>query len=141
MPKALNAHAQAVFEQLTRDLTLGAALKLDAAKGSYMAVHVEQLTERHYSVAHYHEQNGDQMADPEMTFYRCEHGKVFPCSYQQDSLGIYRMGLEITDLGIVEGENPKEQADQADFANIWMKNIAEQQRLTVSVPPEEAHDA
>lgn len=136
MPKSLNPYAEAVFNQLIRDLTLGAALKLDAAKGTVMAVHVEQLTERHYSVAHYYEQNGDQMADPEMTFYRCEHGRVFPCSYQQDSLGIYRMGLEITDLGIVEGENPKEQADQADFANVWMKNIAEQQLLTVTVPEE-----
>lgn len=136
MPKSLNPYAEAVFNQLTQDLTLGAALKLDAAKGTSMAVHVEQLTERHYSVAHYYEHSGDQMADPEMTFYRCEHGKVFPCSYQQDGLGIYRMGLEITDLGIVEGENPKEQADQADFANVWMKNIAEQQRLTVTASEE-----
>ena len=141
MPKSLNPYAEAVFTQLTRDLTIGAALKLDAAKGTSMAVHVEQLTERHYSVAHYYQQNDDRMADPEMTFYRCEHGRVFPCSYQQDSLGIYRMGLEITELGIIEGENPKEQADQADFANVWMKNIAEQQRLTVTVQPEEAHDA
>lgn len=141
MPKSLNPYAEAVFYQLIHDLTIGATLKLDAAKGTFMAVHVEQLTERHFSIAHYYEQEGDLIADPEMTFYRCEHGRVFPCSYQQDSLGIYRMGLEITDLGIVEGENPKEQADQADFANAWMKNIAEQQRLTVAVQPEEAHDA
>lgn len=136
MPEYLNPYAEAVFNQLTRDLSPGVALKLDAAKGTFMAVCVEQLTESHYSVAHYYEQNGDQMADPEMTFYRCPHGKVFPCSYQQDGLGIYRMGLEITDLGVVEGENPKEQADQAQFANQWMKNIAEQQRLTVQLPEE-----
>lgn len=136
MPEYLNPYAEAVFNQLTRDLSPGVALKLDAAKGTFMAVCVEQLTERHYSVAHYYEQNGDQMADPEMTFYRCEHGRVFPCSYQQDSLGIYRMGLEITDRGVVEGENPKEQANQTAFANQWMKNIAEQQRLTVSLSKE-----
>lgn len=136
MPEYLNPYAEAVFNQLTRDLSPGVALKLDAAKGTFMAVCVEQLTERHYSVAHYYEQNGDLMADPEMTFYRCEHGRVFPCSYQQDGLGIYRLGLEITDLGIVEGENPQEQADQTAFANQWMKNIAEQQRLTVKLPEE-----
>lgn len=140
MPEYLNPYAEAVFNQLTRDLTLGATLKLDSAKGTFMAVCVEQLTERHFSVAHYSEQNGDLMADPEMTFYRCPHGKVFPCSYQQDLLGIYRMGLEITDRGVVEGENPKEQTDQAQFANQWMKNIAEQQRLTVTILPEETHE-
>lgn len=141
MPKSLNAYAETVFNQLTRDLTIGAALKLDAAKGAFMAVCVEQLTERHFLVAHYHQQNDEQMADPEMTFYRCEHGRVFPCSYQQDGLGIYRMGLEITEHGIIEGENPKEQADQADFANVWMKNIAEQQRLTVPATAEVKNDA
>ena len=136
MPKALNAHAQAVFEQLIADLTIGAARKLDHAQGTFMAVCVEQLTERHYSVAHYYEQNGDLMADPEMTFYRCEHGKVFPCSYRQDGLGIHQESLEITEAGIVEGEMPKLQADHADFANEWMRNIAEQQRLTVELPKE-----
>ena len=136
MPTALNPRAEAIFNQLVRDLTVGGALKLDASKGLFMAVCVEQLTERHYSVAHYYEQNGDLMADPEMTFYRCEHGKVFPCSYRQDGLGLYQESLEISEGGIVEGELPKLQADHADFANLWMANIAEQQQLTVEFPKE-----
>ena len=137
MPKAINPAARAVFELLAGNLTVGATLKLDSAPGIFMAVHVERLTERHFSVAHYHVQNGDLMADPEMTFYRCEHGQVFPCSYQQDGLAIYRLGLEITEAGIIEGENQKEQADEAAFANLWMKNIAEQQGLTVEFPEDD----
>lgn len=137
MPKALSPAARAVFELLAGNLTVGATLKLDSAPGIFMPVHVERLTERHFSVGHYSVQHGDLVADPEMTFYRCEHGEVFPCSYQQDGLGIYRLGLEITEAGIIEGENPKEQADEAAFANLWMKNIAEQQQLTVAFPEDD----
>jgi hypothetical protein len=134
MLKALSPAAQAVFDHLTRDLDLGGARKIDNATGAFMAVCIDRLTERHYSIAHYYEQGSDQMCDPDMTFFKSADGKVYPCSFQQDSLAIYRVGLDITPDGTIEAENAREQADQADFANQWMRNIADQQRLTIQVP-------
>lgn len=136
--KPLNPYAQAVFDHLTHDLLIGGARKIDNAKGAFMAVYIDRLTERHYSFAHYFEQHGDQMADPDMTFFKAGDGKVYPCTFQQDNLAVYRIGLDITDDGDIEYENAQEQAEQAEFANLWMRNIADQQRLPIPVPDEDA---
>lgn len=135
--KALNQHAQAVFDQLTKDLDVGGARKIDNAKGLFMAVSIDRLTERHYSVAHNYVQNGDVMADPDMTFFKSADGQVYPCTFQQDNLAIYRVGLDITDEGVIEAENARVQADQAEFANMWMRNIADQQGLPCHFPEED----
>lgn len=131
MPKALSPNATRVLEHLIKDLPIGGHRKFDNAKGIFMAVSIDRLTERHYSVAHNYIQNGDLMADPDMTFYRTPEGEFWPCTFQQDNLAFYQVGLEITEDGSIEAENPKAQADQADFANGWMRNIAEQQNLPV----------
>ncbi len=137
MLKPLNQHAQAVFEYLTKDLDIGSARKIDHAKAPIMAVCVDRLTERHYSIAHYYQQNGDQMADPDMTFFKSANGLVYACTFQQDNLAVYRVGLDITDEGDIEYENAREQADQAEFANTWMRNIADQQGLPIQFPEED----
>lgn len=129
MPKALAPNPTRVLEYLVKDLPVGGARKFDNAKRTFMAVSIDRLTERHYAVAHNYIQEGDVMADPDMTFYRTPEGEFWPCTYQQDNLGLYQLGLEITEDGTIETENPKAQADQADFANGWMRNIAEQQNL------------
>lgn len=130
--KPLSPEAQAVFDHLTRDLDIGDARKIDNAGPSIMAVCVDRLTERHYSIAHNYELNGDLMADPDMTFFKSEDGPVYPCTFQQDNLGLYRVGLDITPEGVIETENTREQNDQAEFANSWMRNIADQQKLPVT---------
>lgn len=140
MPKALAPNPTRVLEYLVKDLAIGGARKFDNAKGTFMAVSIDRLTERHYSVAHNYIQNGDVMADPDMTFYRTPEGQFWPCTYQQDNLGFYQLGLEITEDGTIETENPKAQADQADFANTWMRNIAYQQQLPVECPEDDGHD-
>src|SRR5262245_29499420 len=111
--KALNPPAQAVFDALTKDLDIGGARKINNAGPSIMPVCVDRLTERHYSIAHYYEQNGYLMADPDMTFFKSADGKVYPCTFQQDNLSVYRVGLDITDEGTIEHENAREQAGQA----------------------------
>jgi len=77
------------------------------------------------SVAHYYEQNGDLMADPEVTFVVTRDDYVFPISFRQDSLGIDRQ------YGRWEGAkvywNLRMQNDLAGFCNQWMQNIKEQQ--------------
>lgn len=135
--KSLSPEAHAVFDYLTKDLDIGGARKFDNAKGVFMAVAIDRHTERHYSVAHYYEQNGDLMADPDMTFFKSADGEVYPCTFQQDNLAIYRIGLDITVEGVIEAENAEEQAGQAEFANGWMRNIAEQQGLPIQLSKEE----
>lgn len=132
--KALRPAALAVFNHLTDGLDLGGHRKLDNASGTFMAVCVEKITGRHYSIAHYFEQSGDLMADPEMTFFKSDDGAVYPCTFQQDNLAMYRIGLDITDEGVIEHTSIKEQHDQAAFANQWMANIADQQGLNIEAP-------
>ena len=80
-----------------------------------------------FSVAHYYEQNGDLMADPEMTFLRAEDGRYYPLSYKLDSLGVYRGGVVWED-GEPRYINAREQRDEAIFAGKWMtENIRWQQ--------------
>jgi hypothetical protein len=77
------------------------------------------------SIAHYYEQNGDLMADPEVTFVVAREDYVYPISYKQDGLGIDREYVRW------EGErvfwNLKAQNDLAGFCTSWMRNIKEQQ--------------
>jgi len=134
MPQALSREAGAVLEHLIKGLEVGGATKFNNAPRLFMAVCVDRLSSRHYSVAHYYEQNGDLMADPDMTFYRTEDGQFYPCSFQQDSLAVYRESLEINEDGTIVSLSEREQASQADFANTWMRNIADQQRLSFSFP-------
>ena len=80
-----------------------------------------------FSIAHYYEQNGDLVADPEMTFLKATaSGKYFPMSIKMDGLDIYREGL-IWDDGEPRYINRREQRDQAIFAGTWMQNIKWQQ--------------
>lgn len=127
--KPLSPQAQVVFDHVTHGIEIGSARKIDNAPGAFMAVSIDRLTERHYSIAHNFIQNGDVMADPDMTFFKAADGKVYACTFQQDSLAVYRVGLDITPEGVIEHENAREQQGQAEFANDWMKNIADQQGL------------
>ena len=71
------------------------------------------------SVAHYYEQNGDLMRDPEIVFEITPDGWE-PVSYLQDSLGIYQEAIQD---GIVL---PKLAADLKAFSRMWDRNIAAQ---------------
>lgn len=71
------------------------------------------------SVAHYFEQNGDLMCDPEMVFQVTEKGWE-PVSFQQDSLGVYKEAIsdEFVRTRLVE--------ELASFASMWDRNIEAQ---------------
>jgi len=105
---------------------------------TYMPVHVEVIGKveglsglgRLISVAHYFEQNGDMMKDPEMVFIESEdlHGNTtyYPMSYELSSMGIYWVSITIED-GKLKSYRPAMQRDSAVFANQWMQNIEMQQ--------------
>lgn len=134
--KSLNLQATEIFKQL---ITLA-----DQNEGhislknneSFMAAIVERLYDvdfggqpgEVFSIAHYGKQNGDLMADPEMTFlYLPINEKVFPMSFTNHYAGVYRECL-FSEAGTWK-VNKKELTDQSLFANDWMKNIKDQQKL------------
>jgi hypothetical protein len=84
------------------------------------------------SVAHYYEQNGDLLADPEMTFEVIDDdgpdgwraGRSSPVTFEMPGMGIYREATFARDGRVYVNE--RERADQAAFARTWSRNIREQ---------------
>lgn len=130
--KSLDQRAKAIFHELIEPLdATRASRKIDRGGACIMAVCVERVYEWPvgvvYSVTHYYEQNGDLMADPDMTFLvDALSGDVCPLTYQQDGLGLYQEAASYDrERGVVC--NPRLQADLTSFANQWMRNIKDQQ--------------
>lgn len=132
--RPINLKAQAMMDRLTAGITReNSHTRIDNNKpdSALMAVVVEWVGDCKlgdvFSIAHYYEQNGDLMADPEMTFLKASaSGKYFPMSFKMDGLGIYREGI-IWEAGEPRRINAKEQRDEAIFAGEWMQNIKWQQ--------------
>lgn len=100
------------------------AMQLRAGE-AMMPLHIEAVGSNEISIAHYYQQNGDSMADPEMTF-RIDHekGTLEPITYQQDSMGMYQQVYPEPGRWI-----PKLRKDLNRFANQWFHNIEEQRYL------------
>ena len=80
---------------------------------SIMAIHVEMISTNSqgpvYSIAHYYEQEGDLMRDPDMTFLKGADGEYYPLTFRQDSLGIDQDAIVWDGNGNVKGFNAKMQ--------------------------------
>jgi hypothetical protein len=76
------------------------------------------------SVAHYGEQNGDPMRDPEIAF-EVAAGSRQPISIQQNYVGSYREAVFIGEDGKVFVRQA-EVRDIASFARMWDRNIRAQ---------------
>ena len=76
------------------------------------------------SVAHYGEQNGDLMRDPEIVFEVAD-GQWQPVSIRQDYIGSYREAVSIGEDGKVY-VCPAEVRDIQAFARVWDRNIKAQ---------------
>lgn len=129
--KPVNAKARAVLDRLTDGLTqVEASRQVDNTSGAFMAVHVECIGQVRegllYSVAHYYEQHGDLMRDPDVVFLKDAGGDYYAMSYEQSSLGIYQEAAVFEGDRIV-GHKPRMQRDITLFCNDWMQNIKAQQ--------------
>ena len=131
----LNKQATAIFKRLIAMTEATGYVKINNAEGSFMPLSVEKVgiasdvmgvDMEIFSLAHYYQQNGDLMADPEMTFF-VYYENIFPASFRQDGLGIHRESL-IQEEGVWKLAR-KEQNDETIFANMWLKNIQQQQRI------------
>ena len=79
---------------------------------------VENIGSGRISVAHYFEQHGDLVADPEVVFYHCPEGW---------------MAVEITQVltgWCAVGTDVRAQADVASFGDWWAQNLIDQGWLT-----------
>ena len=133
--KAINKKAKKVMDMLTEHIGEGNGhKKIDNTKGAFMTVHVEYITRCSlgpiYSIAHYYEQNGDLMRDPDMEFIKGSDGEYYPISFWQDAPPI-RNEVVVWKDGEITGWMGKEQAELVTFANTWLKNIKEQQGLVI----------
>ena len=134
MLQPIGVSAQKVMEKLIEGISQGGNKKIDNTGGAFMSVSVERVGSISwgplFSVTHYYEQNGDLMSDPDMVFLQGASGKFYPISYQQDGLGIYQEVIAETDEdGKVLKYRPKLSKELATFANQWMRNIKDQQKL------------
>ena len=104
--------------------------KVDNAPGAYMAVSVEACWPNLFSVTHYGEQNGDLMADPDMVFWLSpEDGKVYPVSFRNDYAGHSNEAMTFGQDGKIESWDAAQMRDMREFADMWMRNIANQQEV------------
>ena len=134
----LNKRATRTFLRLVDGLhDLGDSKTVDNANGAFMSVHVELIARPQMdgsvrenvfivSVAHYYEQNGDLVADPDVTFLLTAERQVYPLTFEQGGL-VHQVTARFS--GGQLQFNQKAQKDLASFCNQWMRNIAEQQGI------------
>ncbi len=134
----LNQDAKTIMDELTKGVTPDSShKKIDNSKGAFMAVHVEYLHEVKpygslFSVAHYYEQNGDAMRDPDMEFLRAHDGNYYPAYYRQDGIPNGEKEVFIyNEDGEIKQFRPRLMRDLKDFGNMWMENINVQQALGI----------
>ncbi len=128
---SVSQSAEGILERLVAGLEmLGGSRKIDNTNGAFMPVCVERVEETEhgpvFSVAHYFEQNGDLVADPDVTLLRAADGEFYPLTYQDARA--YRRSVELDSDGGVRA-NRRMQAALAQFVGVWMKNIGSQQGL------------
>jgi hypothetical protein len=76
------------------------------------------------SIAHYFLQNGDLMADPDLTIEAQADGTWLPVAYQQDGLGIYQEAVFLDGDKVIVQQ--KLVNDLLAFMRLWDRNINEQ---------------
>jgi hypothetical protein len=123
--RSVNKTAKKTLDDLALAMGARHAAHVGEKGGTFMRVCLEWIAPDQLSVAHYYEQNGDLMADPEMLFFRGADGNWYPIYYKQDGLGIEQVSAERDGDGWRVA--PRVQADHASFANQWMRNIRTQQ--------------
>lgn len=91
-------------------------LKLESDLG-FMTLSLDKIGSNSVAMAHYYEQNGDLMVDPEIVFDIDSKNKTLTAvSYQQDGMGIYKTYEPDSD----------EQDNCNSFVDTWFNNISTQ---------------
>jgi len=86
------------------------------------------------SVAHYGEQNGDAMRDPEITFLvvpSAEGTTWTPLTFENSYLGAYQVVAEVGREGLIKAKQSRAMNDLRNFANKWDLNLKQQGFMAV----------
>lgn len=136
--KTLSKKATQIFISVISNLNEEGSAKLQATT-AYLPLYVERIellnrgdeNEVHkVSFAHYGKQNGDLMRDPEMLFlYYPQSEKVIPYYYRNDYAGYEDESVFFDDNGQPDKYNRQKQQGHAQFAEMWLNNIMEQQEI------------
>ena len=81
------------------------------------------------SIAHYSEQNGDAMRDPEITFLAvpsAEGTAWTPLTYENSYLGAYQVVAEASREGLIKVKQSRAMNELRNFANQWDLNLKAQ---------------
>jgi hypothetical protein len=122
--KAVNEQSKNILNKLWELVKAEGYYKL-SNDPTYIPVIIEMVGKNQLSICHYGECNGDLMRDPEMVFYK-QDDDWFPTYFRNDWAGIEIFSCMITEGRLVE-MNKKHQQSQADFADLWLSNIKDQQ--------------
>lgn len=141
--KKINAQAGRIFQKLIEGMNGADHQRLEAGAGM-MPLVIEKCRVTSagtiFSLSHYGEQNGDLMADPDMTFLQGGETSAdfFPLSFRNDYLGMDRPAVVWAEDGSIKGVYVKEQRNEATFAGQWLVNIKDQGYKPVVVAEEVA---
>jgi hypothetical protein len=136
----------AAILELGTPLAAGFHIKIE--NPPYMALVIEDIQELGphgfpvISVAHYGEQNGDLMRDPEMLFEISKHGDqtvLTPHYWRNDYAGVEQYSATIGDGRLTE--NQKLQREHLSFARLWDDNLRAQGFLEVFIRQRKGLDA
>ncbi len=95
----------------------------------YMRLYIEVFAPRRIVVAHYFELNGDTVPDPRIVFFVTDANKWAPIGITQ-SIGGPSSYVTMTEDGLgIAAYDTEGQADLADLAAIWAKNLVDQDWL------------
>ena len=102
------------------------AMRVEAA--GFMPLHIERIGVGPrggvlVSVAHYYVQNGDLMADPDLTVEVVD-GEWSPVAYRQDGLGVYQEAVYLDGDRVTV--RPGLVNDLKQFMQAWDRNLRDQ---------------
>jgi hypothetical protein len=123
--RTLSRAAGEVLDAVSQDLEVGAGRKIDNSGGTYMAVHVDRLGPSTVSLAHYYEQNGDLVCDPDGVFVRTDAGWL-PVALQLCTGHCVR-AIELGEDDRPVGVRPRALRELIEFTSMWLRNISDQQ--------------
>jgi len=116
-----------ILETIFDGMKSGTAKKINNST-TYMSLSAERLTDNLYSMAHYFEQNGDLVADPDIEMLRTKDGRWYPVALQQ-VFGYTRAVEDYDRDGNPTKAYPGRYSDIRSFLSQWLRNVKEQQGL------------
>lgn len=127
--RPVNLKASRLFEKLIALANdNNGYIKIDNA-ASFMPISVQKIGPNIYAAAHYYEQNGDMMRDPEIRLWRSPFTeRLYPIGYRQDPYCDRELATMGAD-GMPESYNVQAQKEAAVFCGQWAENIKRQQGI------------